>query len=89
MLPVGAVTEEDAASRNLLSGSLEGCFSCNLDPCQLIQREGLVARISSDYEPQLPVVGEDIPGPAVPCHVGTAWLLEMMDRRTSVVGRDF
>ena len=49
----------------------------------------MVARISSDYEPQLPVVGEDIPGPAVPCHVGTARLLEAMDRRTSVVGRDF
>ena len=49
----------------------------------------MVARISNDYEPQLPVVGEDIPGPAVPCHVGTARLLEAMDRQTSVVGRDF
>ena len=48
----------------------------------------MVARISNDYKPQLPVVGEDIPGPAVPCHVGTARLLEIMDRRTSVVGRD-
>ena len=49
----------------------------------------MVARISNDYEPQLPVVGEDIPGPAVPCHVGTARLLETLDRGTSVVGRDF
>ena len=49
----------------------------------------MVARISNDYENQLPVVGEDIPGPAVPCHEGTARLLETMDQRTSVVGRDF
>ena len=56
---------------------------------RLIRGEGLVARISNDYEPQLPVVGEDIPGPAVPCHVGTARSLEMVDRRATVVGRDF
>ena len=56
---------------------------------RLNRGEGLVARISNDYEPQLPVVGEDIPGPAVPCHVGTARLLETVDRRTTVVGRDF
>ena len=49
----------------------------------------MVAQISNDYEPQLPVVGEDIPGPVVPCHVGTARLLETVDRRTTVVGRDF
>ena len=49
----------------------------------------MVARIRDDNEPQLPVVGEDIPGPAVPCHVGTARLLETVDRRTTVVGRDF
>ena len=47
----------------------------------------MVARISDDYEPQLPVVGEDIPGPAVPCHVGTARLLETVNRRTTAVGR--
>ena len=41
---------------------------------QLIRGEGLVARISNDYE--LPVVGEDIPGPAVPNYLGTAWSLE-------------
>ena len=56
---------------------------------RLIRGEGLVAQISDDYEPQLPVVGEDIPGPAVPCHVGTAQLLETVDRRTTVVGRVF
>ena len=49
----------------------------------------MVARISDDYEPQLPVVGEDIPRPAVPCHVGTAQLLETVDRRTTAVGRAF
>ena len=56
---------------------------------RLIRGEGLVTWISNDYEPQLPVVAEDIPGPAVPCHVGTARLLEMVDRRATVVGRDF
>ena len=56
---------------------------------RLIRGEGLVARISNDYEPQLPVVGEDISGPAVLCHVGTARLLETVDRRNTVVGRDF
>ena len=56
---------------------------------RLIWGEGLVARISNDYEPQLPVVGEDIPRPAVPCHVGTARLLETMDQQTAVVERDF
>ena len=49
---------------------------------RLIRGEGLVARISNDYEPQLPVVREDIPGPAGPCHVGTARLLETVDQRT-------
>ena len=47
----------------------------------------MVARISDDYEPQLPVVGEDIPGPAAPCHVGTARLLATVDRRSRMVGR--
>ena len=54
---------------------------------RLIRGEGLVARISDDYEPRLPVVGEDIPGPAVPCHVGTARLLEIVNHRTKTVGR--
>ena len=36
---------------------------------------------------RLPVVWEDIPGPAVPCHVGTARLLETVNRRTRTVGR--
>ena len=44
--------------------------------------------IIDDYGPQLPVVGEDTPGPAVPCHVGTARLLATVDRRTKTVGRD-
>ena len=56
---------------------------------RLIRGEGLVARISNDYEPQLPVVGEDIPGLAVPCYLGTARSLEMVDQRATVVGRSF
>ena len=44
--------------------------------------EGLVTRISNDYRPQLPVVGKDIPRPAVPCHGGTARLLETVNNRT-------
>ena len=54
---------------------------------RLIRGEGLVARISDDYELRLPVVGEDIPAPAVPCHVGIARLLETVNRRTMTVGR--
>ena len=53
---------------------------------RLIRGEGLVARISDDYRPQLPVVGKDIPGPAVLCHVGTARLLETVNIRTRSVG---
>ena len=82
-LPVEAVTEEEVALPNSLSGSLEGCFSCGVLTHMTDQYQTL------DYEPQLPVVGEGIPGPAVPCHVGTARLLKTMDRWTSVVGRDF
>ena len=54
---------------------------------RLIRGEGLVTRISDDYRPQLPVVGEDIPGSAVPCHVGTARLLETVNHQTKMVGR--
>ena len=54
---------------------------------RLIRGDGLVARISNDYRPQLPVVGKDIPEPAVPCHVGTAQLEETVDIRTRSVGR--
>ena len=35
------------------------------------------------------LLGRNIPGPAVLGHVGTARLLETVDRRTTVVGRDF
>ena len=47
----------------------------------------MVARISSDYRPQLPVVGKDTTGPAVPGHVGTARLLETVNNQTRSVGR--
>ena len=53
---------------------------------RLIRGEGSVARISNDYRPQLPVVGKDIPGPAVPCHVGTARSLETVTTRIRSVG---
>ena len=52
---------------------------------RLIRGEGLVTRICNDYRPQLPVVGKDIPRPAVPCHVGTARLLETVNNRTRSV----
>ena len=45
-----------------------------------------VARISTDYRPQLPVVGKDIPKPAVLCHVGTVRLEEAVNIRTRSVG---
>ena len=54
---------------------------------RLIRGEGLVAQISGDYRPQLPVVGKNIPEPAVPCHVGTARLEETVNIRTRSVGR--
>ena len=54
---------------------------------RLIRGEGLVARISDDYRPQLSVVGKNIPRPAVPCHVGTARLLETVNNRTRSDGR--
>ena len=47
---------------------------------------GRVAWISNDYELQLPVVGEDIPGPAVPNYLGTVWSLETVDQWATVVG---
>ena len=60
---------------------------------RLIRGEGLVTRISNDYRPQLPVVWKDIPRPAVPCHVGTARLLQTVNNRTrsieSAVGRPY
>ena len=54
---------------------------------RLIRGEGLVARISNDNRPQLPVVGKDIPEPAVPYHVGTAQLEETVNIRTRSGGR--
>ena len=131
-LPVGAVTEGDAASPDPPVNSAEGCFSCGelthtTDQCRtlegsfpflptgwqaerigeqfilgpgppvkppkpadgkrrLIRGEGLIARISEDYRPHSPVVGKDIPGLAVPCHEGTARLLETVNFQTRSVG---
>ena len=54
---------------------------------RLIRGEGLVARISNDYGPQLPVVGEDIPGPAVSNYLGAVRSLRMVDKRDPAVCR--
>ena len=59
---------------------------------RLIRGEGLVTRISNDYEPQLPVVGEDIPGPAVTNYLGAVRSLEgcdPVDQRAVMVGHGF
>ena len=54
---------------------------------RLIRGEGLVARISNDYRPQLPVGGEDITGPAVSDYLGAVRSLRKVDQRAPVVGR--
>ena len=54
---------------------------------QLIRGKGLVARISNDYRPQLPVVGMDNLEPAVPCHGGIARLEETVINQIRSVGR--
>ena len=54
---------------------------------RLIRGEGLVTRIRNDYRPQHPVVGNDIPEPAVPYYGGTARLEEPEDTRTRSMGR--
>ena len=42
----------------------------------------MIARISDDYRPQLPVVGKNSSEPAVLCHVGTARLKETVNIQT-------
>ena len=53
----------------------------------------MVARISDEYEPQFPVVGEDLPCPAaqdgVASRVGAVWPLETIDQWNRVVGNSF
>ena len=56
---------------------------------RLIRGEGLVARISNDYEPQLPVVWEDVPGPAARNQLGAVRPLVTVDQRAMVVGDGF
>ena len=46
---------------------------------RLLQGEGLVARISNVYRPQLPMIRKDIPEPVVQYYVGTARLDEPVD----------
>ena len=66
-----------------------GCLSAS-GKRRLIRGGGLVARISDEYEPQFPVVGEDLPCPAaqdvVASRVGT---LETINQRNRVVGNCF
>ena len=50
---------------------------------------GLVTRISNDYEPQLPVVGEDVPWPAARAQVGAVRPLKTVDQRAMTVGDGF
>ena len=78
--PTPAAQERSAAIDLETLGSADG-------KCRLIRAEGLVARISNDYRPQLPAVGKDIPGSAAPCHVGTARLLGTGNNQTRPVGR--
>ena len=53
----------------------------------------MFARISDDYEPQFPVVGEDLPWPAardvVACQAGAVRPLETVDQRAMAVGDGF
>ena len=56
---------------------------------RLIRGEGLVTRISNDYEPQFPVVGEDVPWPAARAQVGAVRPLKTVDQRAMVVGDGF
>ena len=53
---------------------------------QLIRDKGLVARISNDYRPKLPVVGMDNPEPAAPCLGGIARLEETVINQIRSVG---
>ena len=46
----------------------------------------MVARISNDYRPHLPIVEKDIPESAVPYYVGTARLEESANTRMRPVG---
>ena len=54
---------------------------------RLIRGEGLVARISNDYRPHLPIVEKDIPELAVPYYVGTTRLEESANTWMTPVGR--
>ena len=56
---------------------------------RLIRGGGLVTQISNDYEPQLPVVGEDVPWPAARAQVGAVRPLKTVDQRALAVGDGF
>ena len=69
-LPVETVMEEDAASLNSLSDSLEGCFSCGVlthttDQCQTLDESFpfLPTGWQANYVGDQFILG---PGPAVP-----------------------
>ena len=46
---------------------------------QLVRGEGLVARTSNAYRPQLPMIRNDSLEPGVSCHVGTSRLEDPED----------
>ena len=76
----------------ITTGPEGGCLSAS-GKRRLIRGGGLVARISDEYEPQFPVVGEDLPCPAardvVAYRVGAVWPLETINQRNRVVGNSF
>ena len=53
----------------------------------------MVARIRDDYEPQFPVVGEDLPCPAardvIASRVGAVRPLRTVNQRSKVIGNSF
>ena len=55
----------------------------------LIRGERLVTRISNDHEPQLPVVGEDVPGLAARNQLGAVRPLKTVDQRAMAVSDGF
>ena len=86
-LPMGWVAEHTGDRFILGPGPPPSPRGHQTGNARLIRGEGLVARISNDYRTQLPVVGKDIPEPAVPYYVGTARLEQTVNIQTRSVGR--
>ena len=74
-LPVGTVTEEDAASPNSLSVSLEGCFSCGVlthttDQCQTLDESFQFLGWQADYIGDQLILGRSGRRPTCPRVIG-------------------